>query len=89
LRGSDYVVGENPVEDLTSLDFSIEIRSGEKFYADFAASHPDAQDPARTLTNDFAGFLEYHSPILSSLDGLPSREIEQAKSGSITGYVIF
>jgi hypothetical protein len=83
LRG-DLLVGEDPVENLGDLNFKIQLRSAQRIFSEFEAKDITVNEKIAT------GFLVYQSPIpAEDLAGLPSRIIEESKTGSVTGWAFF
>jgi hypothetical protein len=83
LLQGDLLVGENPTENLASLDFEIQLRGAQKIFSAFGK---DATEDDENAT----GALPYHPPIPpEDLAGLSSRHIEDSKMGSVTGSVFF
>jgi hypothetical protein len=84
LLQGDLLVGEDPTENLANLDFAIQLRGAQKIFSTFGK---DATEDDENAT----GALLYYPPIPppESLAGLPSRHIEESKTGSVTGSVWF
>jgi hypothetical protein len=84
LLQGDLLVGENPTENLASLDFIIQLRGAKKLFSALQAK--DATEDEENAT----GALLYHPPIApEKLTGLSSRIIEESKIGSVTGWAFF
>jgi hypothetical protein len=84
LLQGDLLVGENPTENLASLDFAIQLRGAQKIFSAWQAKDTTEDDENAT------GALLYNPPIPSeSLAGLSSRAIEESKTGSVTGWAFF
>jgi len=84
LLQGDLLVGEEPTENLASLDFTIQLQGAQKIF-----SALQGKDTTQVEDNAMGGLL-YHPPIPGeSLAGLPSRLIEESKTGSVTGWAFF
>ncbi len=84
LSQGDILVGEDPIESLSNLDFKIQLRGARKIFATLETKTLSEEE------NNASGCLIYHSPIPpENLSGLSSRVIDESKTGSITGWAFF
>jgi len=84
LLQGDLLVGEDPTENLASLDFTIQLRGAQKIFSALEGKHTTEDDVKST------GALVYDPAIpAENLTGLSARNIEESKTGSVRGWAFF